>query len=205
MNIRHMLKILVGRICAKRYHYHSKFLTGRWFTAENNYIGWNWVIKDGKRCCLDGINLGCPFPISADSRAVGAANIEFHPDDLNNFQHFGCYFRGKGKITIGKGTWIAPNVGIITANHNLDDLNKHDTAKPVTIGEDCWIGMNSMILPGVELGPKTVVGAGSVVTKSFKEGHCVIAGNPARLLRKLEMKNEDYSKYQEADRQIARR
>ena len=47
--------------------------------------------------------------------------------------------------------------------------------------------MNAVILPGVELGEKTVVGAGAVVTKSFKEGHCVIGGNPAKLIKKLEV------------------
>ena len=48
--------------------------------------------------------------------------------------------------------------------------------------------MNAMIMPGVELGPHTVVGAGAVVTKSFPEGHCVIAGNPAKLIKKIEEK-----------------
>lgn len=51
--------------------------------------------------------------------------------------------------------------------------------------EKCWIGMNSMILPGVELGNRTIVGAGSIVTKSFKEGNCIIAGNPAKVIRNL--------------------
>ena len=112
-------------------------------------------------------------------------NITFHPDDLNNFQTFGNYFQALGKITIGHGTWIAPNVGLITANHCVDNLEEHEPAKPITLGENCWIGMNSTILPGVTLGPRTIVGAGSVVTKSFPDGNCVIAGNPAKVIRTL--------------------
>jgi acetyltransferase-like isoleucine patch superfamily enzyme len=57
--------------------------------------------------------------------------------------------------------------------------------KDVVIGNKCWIGMNAMILPGVHLGDNTIVGAGSVVTKSFPEGNVVIAGNPAKLIKKL--------------------
>ncbi len=189
MRFKQIIKIMIGKFYAKKMHYDPKYLTGRWFTADNNYVGWNWVIKNAKSCRRAGVNLNCPWSVSSDSRVVGSLNIEFHPDDLNNFQHFGCYFQGKGKIKLGKGTWIAPNVGIITANHSVDDLNKHDDAKPVIIGRDCWIGMNSVILPGVELGPKTVVGAGAVVTKSFKEGSCVIAGNPAKIIKKLEINN----------------
>lgn len=185
MRFKRIIKIFIGKCYAKKMRYDSKYLTGRWFSAENNYIGWNWVIQDAKNCCRAGVNLNCPWPVSSDSRVVGDSNVEFHPDDLNNFQHFGCYIQGKGKIIIGKGTWIAPNVGIITSNHNLKDLNKHDNAKDVIIGKNCWIGMNSVILPGVELGPNTIVGAGSVVTKSFPEGGCVIAGNPAKKIRNI--------------------
>lgn len=200
MNIKQRAKVLIGRYYAKKMHYDPQYLTGRWFTGKNNYIGWNWVIKNGKSCKYKNVNMGCPFPISADSRVAGAKNIVFDPDDLNNFQHYGCYFQGKGKITIGKGTYIAPNVGIITANHNVNDLDKHDDAKPVTIGCNCWVGMNSVILPGVELGPKTVVGAGAVVTKSFKEGYCVIAGNPARKIKELEKDHEHYVNDQDVAR-----
>lgn len=56
------------------------------------------------------------------------------------------------------------------------------TGKPITIGDNCWIGMNAVVLTGVELGDYTTVGAGAVVTHSFP-GHCVIAGNPARVIR----------------------
>jgi acetyltransferase-like isoleucine patch superfamily enzyme len=62
---------------------------------------------------------------------------------------------------------------------------RHLPGPPLRLGARCWVGMNSVILPGVELGENTIVGAGAVVTRSFPEGHCVIAGNPARKLRDL--------------------
>lgn len=97
----------------------------------------------------------------------------------------GCYIQAMGKIFVGDYTQISANVGIITANHDLHDNSRHITAD-VHIGAYSWIGMNAMILPGVTLGEFTVVGAGAVVTKSFEEGYCVLGGNPARVIRKLE-------------------
>jgi acetyltransferase-like isoleucine patch superfamily enzyme len=97
----------------------------------------------------------------------------------------GCYIQAIGKIYIGDYTQIAPNVGIISANHNLHDNRKHIVSE-VRIGSYGWIGMNAVILPGVILGDFTIVGAGAVVTKSFEEGYCVLAGNPARMVRKLD-------------------
>jgi acetyltransferase-like isoleucine patch superfamily enzyme len=96
--------------------------------------------------------------------------------------YFQCF---KGSIYIGKGSRIAQNTGIITVNHNVHNLNLYDDGKDVILGKDCWIGMNAVILPGVVLGDKTIVGAGSVVTKSFPEGNCIIAGNPAKIIRKI--------------------
>jgi acetyltransferase-like isoleucine patch superfamily enzyme len=97
----------------------------------------------------------------------------------------GCYIQGIGRVYIGDYTQIAQNVGIISANHDPHD-NSVFLPKEVRIGSYCWIGMNAVILPGVELGDFTIVGAGSVVTKSFPEGYCVIAGNPAKVVRQLE-------------------
>ena len=121
------------------------------------------------------------------STIVGRAeNISFHPDNIDNFWKPGCYYQcWNGRITIGKGIWIAQNVGIITENHDPLRLEHHLEAQDVVIGEDCWIGMNAAILPGVELGNQTVVGAGAIVTHSFKEGTCIIAGVPAKFIRKL--------------------
>lgn len=111
-----------------------------------------------------------------------------HPENIEGrpITSMGDFLQAVGPIRFGEDVWIAPCVGIITANHDLDNLSRNDTPRPVTIGNHCWIGMNAVIMPGVTLGDHTVVGAGSVVTHSFPEGNCVIAGNPAKEIRKLE-------------------
>ena len=183
---------LWGKIVAAK-SYDKAYLRGRWFEGRLGGLcatGWQWVVYDARGCKKLGVNRDVPWPVSPRTQVLGAENISFHPDDLNNFQTFGCYFQALGKITIGKGTYIAPNVGIITGNHDPMDPDKRLPPKPVMLGEKCWIGMNSVVLPGVTLGPHTVVGAGAVVTKSFPEGYCVIAGNPARMIRKLDIDHE---------------
>ena len=112
-------------------------------------------------------------------------NLKFSLDDLNNLQSPGCYFQCfAAKIYIGRGTYIAPNVGIITSNHDKSNLHKHLEGKDVTIGENCWIGMNSIILPGVTIADNTVIGAGSIVTKNINSPGQTYIGNPAVPLRK---------------------
>ena len=68
---------------------------------------------------------------------------------------------------------------MLSSNYDLYDQRK-SSDKKVVIGDYSWVGMNSVILPGVKLGTRTIVAAGSVVTKSFPEGYCVIAGSPAK-------------------------
>jgi acetyltransferase-like isoleucine patch superfamily enzyme len=128
-------------------------------------------------------NLGLPWPAHPTCTIQFPENIEFDLDSLRIFQQSGCFFQAIGKIKIGKGAYIAQNVGLITANHSQDDIEKVDPPKDIVIGDHCWIGMNAIILPGVVLGDHTTVGAGSVVTHSFPEGHCIIAGNPAKIIK----------------------
>lgn len=97
----------------------------------------------------------------------------------------GNYIQAMGKIYIGDYTQIAPNVGIISANHDIYDNSRH-LIKEVRIGKYCWIGMGAIIMPGVVLGDFTIVGAGAIVTKSFEDGFCVIGGNPAKEIKKME-------------------
>lgn len=96
----------------------------------------------------------------------------------------GCYIQGLGEVHIGDYTRIAQNVGIISANHKVEDLREYVRSK-VVIGKYCWLGMNSVVLPGVVLGDHVVVAAGSVVTKSFEEGYCVVAGTPAKKIKDI--------------------
>ena len=100
---------------------------------------------------------------------------------IQNFHH----------VHIGDNVRIAPGVAIISQNHNIFDISKHDEHKDVYIDDDCWIGANAVILPGIHLGEKTIVGAGSVVTKSFPDGYCIIGGNPAKIIRKLNTDIDD--------------
>lgn len=187
-NIRKLFTYVIARIVVMR-HYDKKYICGRHFSGRYKGIGaqgWKWVVADYRGCKSAKKNQKVCWPVSPQVTVVNPDNIVFDPDDLNNFQSYGIYFQAIGRIVIGKGTWIAPNVGLITANHSISDLNKHDSPKDIILGSNCWIGMNTVILPGVILGDHTIVGAGSVVTKSFQEGNCVIAGNPAKVIRYLD-------------------
>jgi len=165
--------------------FNKKYLKSKYFTDSD--IGWKWAWRSIWHQKLGGVNRQIPWPVS-HSIVIGTSyNIEFDLQDINNFQTYGCYFQNYyGRIFIGKGSFIAPNVGIITQNHDIYNPSKDMEPKDVVLGKYCWIGMNSVILPGVVLGDHTVVGAGSVVTKSFSKGYCVIAGNPAKLIKELD-------------------
>ena len=165
--------------------YDNKYLVGVWF--EKNNKGWLWGSRNLYNQKIRGINKHIPWPVSNSIIINGPLeNLIVHPDDYDNFQGYGVYYQCfSAKIIIGKGTQIANNVGFITANHNPLKVNEHLPGKDIVLGNDCWIGMNVVILPGVTLGDNTVVGAGSVVTKSFPSGHCIIAGNPAKVLKQL--------------------
>lgn len=105
--------------------------------------------------------------------------------------NFNCTFLDTCLITIGSRTLIGPNCSFYSATHPLDPflrngINGPELGKPITIGEDCWFGGNVIVLPGITIGRGVTVGAGSVVTKDVPPFHCV-AGNPARIIRKIEV------------------
>lgn len=161
----------------------AKYLHGRYF--DRSLIGWRWVLQSIVVQKVMGFNRHVMWPIAPTNAVDEPHNLLFDPNDLQNFMHHGCYFSnvGGGKIVIGKGTMIAPNCGIITTNHRLNAINHHEKPQDVILGEDCWIGMNSVILPGVHLGPNTVVAAGAVVNSSHPEGWCVLGGTPAKVIK----------------------
>lgn len=166
------------------FFFEKKYLTGRHF--DYGFSGIRWCLSSIWIRNILRLNKTMPFPAALGCSITKVENIEFHPDDLNNFQSPGTYFQNfKGKIYLGRGVYIAPNVGLITANHNLTNLDQHDEGKDIFIGAQSWVGMNSVILPGVILGDQTIVAAGSVVTKSFPEGKVVLAGVPAKVIKSL--------------------
>ncbi len=138
-----------------------------------------------------GINRGVYWPIHHSS-IVSYANRVQIGIETNPGLNPGCYIHGVNRIYIGDYTQFGPNVGLMSGNHNLYDFRKQSESKPIKIGKHCWIGMNVVIMPGVELGDFTIVGAGSIVTKSFPEGKCVIVGNPAKKIKDLDPDNCKY-------------
>ncbi|MGN0503614.1 MAG: acyltransferase [Ruminococcus sp.] len=87
-------------------------------------------------------------------------------------------------VEIGDNVTIAAGTSLLTHDNSVIKLNidATDYFGKVKIGDYCFIGIKSIIMPGVELGERTIVGAGSVVTKSFPEGNVVICGNPAKII-----------------------
>jgi acetyltransferase-like isoleucine patch superfamily enzyme len=131
-----------------------------------------------------GFNRNAYWPVHHTSVVSHPENIKIGIGTAPGLSH-GCYIQGKGKIIIGDYTIIAPNVGLISGNHDVHDISSHIDGT-VFIGEYCWIGMNSVVLPNVTLGPNTIVAAGAVVTKSFLDGFCVLGGNPAKVIKHLD-------------------
>ncbi len=129
-------------------------------------------------------NADTPWAVHHTSSIICPQNIQ---RGINVFpgDSPGNYIEAYNGVIIGDYSNIGPNVGILSANHNKINNALHDKANPVKIGNFCWIGMNAVILPGVELGDFTIVGAGAVVSKSFTEGYCVIGGNPAVVINQL--------------------
>ena len=89
-------------------------------------------------------------------------------------------------VRVGSFTLFGPAVQIYTATHPLDAAlrRKQEFAKPVAIGSDVWVGGAAVICPGVTIGSRAVIGAGSVVTRDIPDG-VFAAGNPCRVIRQL--------------------
>lgn len=115
-----------------------------------------------------------------------AYGINLHVGD-GVYINTGCVILDCARVEIGAGTLLGPAVQIYTAVHPLDAAERAahiETARPVTLGRNVWIGGAAVILPGVTIGDGAVVGAGSVVAKDVPPG-CVVAGNPAKVSRRI--------------------
>lgn len=105
----------------------------------------------------------------------------------NFFANYNCTILDVAKVKIGDNCQMAPNVAIYTAGHPIHPATRnslYEYGKPVTIGDNVWIGGNTVLCPGVRVGSNVVIGAGSVVTKDLPDW-CIAAGNPCRIIRKI--------------------
>jgi maltose O-acetyltransferase len=107
------------------------------------------------------------------------------------YANVGCVFLDCAPISIGDRTLLGPAVQLYAATHPLDAETRRlglEYALPISIGDDVWLGGGAIVLPGVAIGDRAVVGAGSVVTSDVP-ADTVVAGNPARAVRSLEVRS----------------
>ena len=104
------------------------------------------------------------------------------------FFNFNCVVLDVMRVTIGSHTLFGPAVQIYTATHPISAVERRkglEFAKPIVIGSDVWVGGGAIICPGVTIGDRAVIGAGSVVTRDVPAG-VFAAGNPAKVIRALD-------------------
>ena len=102
------------------------------------------------------------------------------------FFNFGCVVLDVCEVRIGSFTLFGPAVQIYAATHPMNAALRrtHELGKPITIGSDVWVGGGAIICPGVNIGARSIIGAGSVVTKDIPPG-VIAAGNPCKILREI--------------------
>lgn len=150
-----------------------------------NYYGWRRLFKYFFFQRILRINSHVPWLCHWSSEVLSVERIKCKDWNADPGYSIGSYIQAANGIEFGRNMMLGPGVKIVSANHDLNDYEKHLEAKPIKIGDNAWLGSNVVITAGVELGPHTVVAANAVVTKSFPEGNCVLAGVPAKIIKQL--------------------
>lgn len=126
-----------------------------------------------------------PTACIAERCYIGSRRVSF---DAGSFANVGCYFDGNADIRIGAGVQIGMWTLFATATHEISPLDTRragrDVARPISVGSGAWIGARSSVMPGVDIGKGSVVGAGSLVIQSCQPD-AVYVGAPARQIRSL--------------------
>jgi acetyltransferase-like isoleucine patch superfamily enzyme len=129
------------------------------------------------------VNHGCQYLVHYTSTVRCPRSIHLSETAHKSLAiNGGCYLQGLNGIVMDEGVIFAAGCKIISSNHDLQDISRHLPANPIRIRKGCWIGANAVVLPGVEIGPNSVIGAGAVVTKDVPP-NVIVAGIPASVIR----------------------
>lgn len=112
----------------------------------------------------------------------------------NFYSNYNCVILDCAEVKIGNNVMLGPNVSIFTAGHPIDPVKRNEGweyAIPVSIGNNVWIGGNTVINPGVQIGDNTVIGSGSVLTKNIPS-NVIAAGNPCKVIREITEDDKQY-------------
>lgn len=170
---------------------------------------WKYTIKSNSRYFLTN---GFSQNIKTKGLILGK-NIRFGNYTRVNFYDKGvfsigdnCYIGQRNTflvgddIIIGKEVLMASDICVTSENHSMDPINPNSYGKqslkikPVKINDGCWIGEKVIILPGVCIGTKSIIGAGSVVTKNIPD-YCIAVGNPAKAIKKFDFEKNSWIEY----------
>lgn len=138
---------------------------------------------------------GIFIPISSSiHRNCKFFHVGYFKMGKNSVINFGCYLDNRRGIYIGNNTAIAHNTKIYTLGHNINSVKFETKGAPVTIGNNCFIFSNVLIMPGVNIGDGAIVLPGSVVTKNVSP-YTIVGGNPARYLKNRDEHIDYLNKY----------
>lgn len=177
----------------------EKMLAGEWFDPHDAELT---ADRDRATLLMHRLNIGCcghDETYRATLRELcphvrGFIREPFHCDygynihiDEGSFVNFDCVFLDLAPIRIGRNSLIGPKVQLLTAHHPFDPAERgtaREAGRPITIGDNCWLGGGVIVCPGVRIGNGAIIGAGSVVTRDIP-ADSVAVGNPARVTRTL--------------------
>lgn len=133
------------------------------------------------------ISLGETEVFSGENIYIGN-NCKINPE---------VFLNGRSGITIGNNVTLSHGAKLISTGYDVEHWMEtgervHFDDKPIVIGNNCWIGANAIILPGVKItGEYVIIGAGAVVTKDVTESRVLVAGNPAKIVKRYEVKTQE--------------
>ena len=187
-----------------RYYYHRQ--------VENATLKRLMTPRKLNEICLEAPFIVCHpelISIGLGTSILEGARIQVYPELVEKEPRLcigkNCFFGYRlcilvgADIIIGNDVSIASDVTITSENHGINPEDKlpymkqHLTVKPVTIGNNCWIGEGALILPGVTIGDGCIIGGGAVVTKSVP-GYSMAVGNPARIVKQYDFDKHDWIK-----------